>query len=157
MPPMVVEPKNIKYKGLKANNNRDYYRLNERIRIKVQQIEKPGSNPEEDDDLTAKEPGKVYKFFTQDISAGGMQFFAEVFFRENSYMEVTLIFKESDPPFDPVTVTATVIRTEQVQNSRYYNISAMFVGICPKDRCHIERYIFLRQREMIAEKTVGFL
>jgi len=27
----------------------------------------------------------------------------------------------------------------------------------PKDMCIIERYIFIRQREMIAEKRIGFL
>jgi len=153
---MVVEPKDIKHKGKKAKNKRDYFRLNERIRISVQQIEKP-VRKQHIDDLIVKATGKVYEFFTQDISAGGMQFFSDVFFKENSYLESTLNFKEIDPPFEPVRVIAAVIRAEQVENSGYCNISALFKGISQRDRCHIERYIFLRQREMIAEKRIGFL
>ena len=153
---MVVEPKDIKYKGRKAKNKRDYFRLNERISINVQQIEKPERN-QHIDALIVKGAGKVFEFYTQDISAGGMQFFSEVFYRENSYLVVTFNFKQTDPPFEPVKVKATVIRSEQVKNSRYYNISTMFVGISQRDRSHIERYLFLRQREMIGEKKVGYL
>ncbi len=153
---MVVEPKDIKYKGKKVSNKREYFRLNERIRINVQQIEKPDKD-QHTDDLTVKAAGKVYEFYTQDISAGGIAFFSEVFFKENSYLEITLIFKETDPPFEPVKVNATVLRAEQVENSRFYNITAMFFGIDQRDRCTVERYIFLRQREMIAEKRIGFL
>ena len=153
---MVVEPKDIKYKVGKAKNKREYFRLNERIRISVQQIEKPESN-QHIDDLIAKGAGKVFEFYTQDISAGGMQFFSEVFFKESSYLEITLNFKEADPPFEPVKVNATVIRAEQVENSRYYNIAVMFMGISQRDRGQIERHIFLRQREMISENRIGFL
>ena len=153
---MVVEPKDIKYRGRKAKNRRDYFRLNERIRISVQQIKKTERN-QHIDDLIVKGIGKVCEFYTQDISAGGLQFFSEIVFKENSYLEITLNFKETGPSFGPLKVKAIVIRAEQVENSRYYNIGVMFVGINQRDRSHIERYIFLRQREMIAEKRIGFL
>lgn len=153
---MVVEPKDIKYKVGKAKNKREYFRLHERIRISVRQIEKPERNQHIDDSVV-KGAGKVFKFYTEDISAGGMQFFSEVSFKENSYLEITLYFKETDPPFEPVKVNAVVHRTEQIENSRYHNTSVMFVGISPKDRSCIERYIFLRQRDMIAEKRIGYL
>ena len=153
---MVVEPKDIKYKGKKVKNKREYFRLLERLRINVQQIEKPGKN-QLIDDLIVTGAGKVFEFYTQNISAGGMQFFSEVFYSENSYLKITLNFKETDLPFEPVKVKAIVVRAEQVENSLYHNISVMFVGISHRDRSHIERYIFLRQRDMIAEKRIGYL
>ncbi|MGD0281960.1 MAG: PilZ domain-containing protein [Dissulfurispiraceae bacterium] len=153
---MVVEPKDISNKRRKIKNKREYFRLTERIRINVQRIEKPGEEQFTDDPIVER-VGKIYEFYTQDISAGGLQFYSEVFYRENSYLEITLNFKVTDPPFEPVTVKATVRRAEQIENSRYYNVSVMFVDINQKDRSHIERYIFLRQREMIAEKRIGYL
>ncbi len=153
---MVVEPKDIQYKGKgrKGKNKRDYFRLNERLKISAQ-LKPERTQPI--DDLIVERTGKVFEFYTQDISAGGMQFFSKTFFRENSYLEITLNFKETDPPFEPVKVNVVIIRSEQVENSRYYNVSAMFVGMSEIERSHIERYIFLRQREMIADKKVGFL
>jgi len=153
---MVVEPKDLNHRGRKVNNKREYFRLHERIRISVRQIEKPDRN-QHIDALMVKGAGKVFKFYSEDISAGGMQFFSEVFFKENSYLEITLTFKETDPSFEPVKVNSVVHRSEQIENSRYHNISVMFVGISPKDRSCIERYIFLRQRDMIAEKRIGYL
>ncbi len=153
---MVVEPKDIKYKVGKTKNKREYFRLNERIRISVQQIEKPERN-QDIDDLPVNGAGKVFEFYTQNISAGGMQFFSEVLFKENSHLEITLHFKMTDPLFQPVTVNAVVHRSGQVENSRYHHTSVMFAGISPKVRSSIERYIFIRQRDMIAEKRIGYL
>ncbi len=153
---MVVEPKDISNKRRKIKNKREYFRLTERIRINVQRMEKPEGEQFTDDTIFER-VGKIYEFYTQDISAGGMQFYSEVFYKENSYLEIALNFKVTDPPFEPVTVKAVVRRAEQIENSRYYNVSVMFVDINQKDRSHIERYIFLRQREMIAEKRIGYL
>ncbi len=153
---MVVEPKDIEHKGRKVKNRREYYRLNERLKILVRQIKKPWRG-QHIEDLIVEGAGKVFEFYTQDISAGGIQFFSEVLYKENSYLEITLNFKETGPSFGPLKVKAIVNRAEQVENSQYYNIGVMFVGINQRDRSHIERYIFLRQREMIAEKRIGFL
>src|SRR5208337_2566539 len=108
---MVVEPKDIKYKRKKVKNKREYFRLIERLRINVQQIEKPEKN-QRIDDLIVTGAGEGFEFYTQDISAGGMQFFSEVFYSENSYLEITINFKEADPPFEPVKVNAIVNRAE---------------------------------------------
>ncbi|MGO9013572.1 MAG: PilZ domain-containing protein [Dissulfurispiraceae bacterium] len=153
---MVVEPKDLNHRGRKVKNKREYFRLHERIKISVRQIEKPDRHQHIDDSIV-KRAGKVFEFYTEDISAGGIQFFSEVFFKENSYLEITLYLKETDPPFEPVKVNAVVHRSEQIKNSRYHNTSVMFAGISPKDRSCIERYIFLRQRDMIAEKRIGYL
>jgi c-di-GMP-binding flagellar brake protein YcgR len=153
---MVVEPKDIKYRDGKVQNKREYFRLKERIRINVQQIEKPESD-QHIDDSTVKREEKVFEFYTEDISAGGIKFFSEVFYPENSYLEITLNFKKTDPPFKPIKVNAIVIRAHQLENSRFHNIAVFFDGISQRDRSHIESYILLRQRDMIAEKRIGSL
>ncbi len=152
---MVAEPKDIKSRG-KVKNKRDYFRLNERIRIEVRMIKKH----EEDiitGDAESEKIVKVAAYFTNDISAGGLRFFSRWHYRNNMHVEITLYFKETDPHFDPVTVTAKIIRVEQIEHSQSHNISVKYVNINSKDRSHIESYIFVRQREMIAEKRIGFL
>lgn len=149
---MTVEPKDIANRGKKKpRNKREYFRLPERMGIVVQRIERPGANRE------IERIGPVSTFTTEDISAGGMQFFSTIPYRENSFLEITLNFKTVDPPFDTVTVIARISRVEQIENSQGYNVCVEYYGMSSRDRSHIERYIFLRQREMIAEKRIGFL
>jgi c-di-GMP-binding flagellar brake protein YcgR len=153
---MVAEPKDIKHKGKKTKNKREYFRLNERTKIYVKQIEKHERN-QHIDDFRVKRAGRVFEFYTEDISAGGMQFFSEVSFKEDAYLEITINFKKTDPYFEPVKVNAVVLRCEQIENSLYHSVSVMYAGISQRDRSHIESYIFRRQRDMIAEKRIGYL
>ena len=153
---MVVEPKDIKYRDGKVQNKREYFRLKERIKINVLQIEKSESN-QHIDDSTDKREAKVFEYYTQDISAGGMKFSSEVLYQEDSHLEITLNFKKTDPPFKPIKVKAIVIRAQQIENSRFHEIAVFFEGISDRDRSHLESYILLRQRDMIAEKRIGSL
>lgn len=153
---MVVEPKDIKYKGRKVKNKREFFRLVERIRIDVQALNEHKKNGGKGERSFEKD-GKPSEQYTMDISAGGVQFFSNVYLRENAIVEIVLNFKKTEPPFDPVTVKAKILRTVQVENSNYYNVAAQYVDVDQKDRTQIERYIFMRQREMIAEKRIGFL
>ena len=153
---MVIEPKDMKHKEAKVKNKREYFRLSERIRINVQQIRKSeGEQPIEDS--IPEEEGKVYEYYTQDISAGGIKFSSEIFYQENSYLEITLNFNKTDRPFEPIKVNAIVIRAQQIENSRLHNIAVFFEGISQRDRTQIESYILLRQRDIIAEKRIGSL
>ncbi|MBF0557299.1 MAG: PilZ domain-containing protein [Nitrospirae bacterium] len=153
---MVVEPRDIKHKDRKVKNKREFFRLVERISIDVQLLKEHPSNGRSGVKEYEKD-GKPSEQNTMDMSAGGLQFFSNVYCRENSYVDITLYFKKTDPPFDSLTVRAKVMRTVQVENSQHYNIGVQYVDINQKARTHIERYIFIRQREMIAEKRIGFL
>jgi len=152
---MLAEPKDINHKG-KIKNKREYFRLNERLRIEVRKI-KSIVKDKATGETKIERIGKVAEHFTNDISAGGLQFFSEGHYRDNTRLEITLHFKETDPHFDPVSVTARIVRAEQVENSRYYNVSVVYINIDSIARSHIERYIFVRQREMIAERRIGYL
>ncbi|MBF0506315.1 MAG: PilZ domain-containing protein [Nitrospirae bacterium] len=151
---MVVEPKDFNKRG-KVKNKREYFRLSERMRIEVRMIK------ELTDEITGEKKfekvGKAAEHITNDISAGGLQFFSRFHFRENMLVEITLNFRETDPHFDPITVTGKIIRAEAIEHSQSLNICIKYENIDSKDRSHIERYIFVRQREMIAEKRIGFL
>ena len=154
---MVIEPKDMKHKNAaKVNNKREYFRLGERIRINVKKIKKAEDDQLSDDSI-AEEEGKVFECYTQDISAGGIKFSSEVFFQESSCLEITLNFNKTDRVFEPIKVNAVVIRAQQIENSRLHNIAVFFEGISQRDRTHIESYILLRQRDIIAEKRIGSL
>jgi len=153
---VVVEPKDLNYKGKKAKNKREFYRLVERIRIDVQLL-KEQKKDQITDEREMEKHGELTEQFTCDISAGGLQFFSHVFYAENSYLDISLNFKKTDPSFDPVTLRARVLRTVQVENSTFFNIAVQYMDIDQRDRALIERYIFLRQREMIAERRIGYL
>ncbi len=152
---MVAEPKDLRSRT-KNKNKREYFRLNEHIKIVVQPIKKPLKDKITGETKIEK-TGIIAELITSDISADGLQFFSERRYRDNMHVEITLYFKETNPHFDPLTVTARITRAEQVENSQYQNVSVMYVNINPKDRSHIERYVFIRQREMIAEGRIGFL
>ena len=152
---MAVEPKDFDKKGRKkASNVRQYFRLPERMSIDVQRIEKPEAYM---DDSAIKRIGPISRFHTADISAGGLQFFSTVFYKENSYAEITLNFKAVEPPFEPIKVIVRILRVLRVENSESCNVIVEYDGISSMDRSYIERYIFVRQREMIAEKRIGFI
>jgi c-di-GMP-binding flagellar brake protein YcgR len=153
---MVVEPKDIKHKGKKAKNTREFYRLVERIRIDVQLL-KADEKDEHAGKRELEKTGEPSEHYTMDISGGGLQFFSDVYCRENSYVDITLNFKTTHPTFDPVTVRAKILRTVQVENSQYFDICAEYADLDERNRTQIERYIFIRQREMIAEKRIGYL
>ncbi len=152
---MVVEPKDFR-RRVKDKNKREFFRVNERIKIEVQPIKMPLKDKITGETKIEK-TGKIAEHFTNDISAGGLQFFSHGHYRANMHVAITLYFKETYQHFDPVTVTARIMRAEQVENSQYQNVSVMYVNIDPRDRCHIESYIFVRQREMIAERRICFL
>src|SRR5271157_5309684 len=136
---MVAEPKDIKHRG-KVKNRREFFRLNERLRIEVKAIKKSA-----EDKLTGETKvervGKISEHFTIDISASGLQFFSHGSYRENKHVEITFYFKDTEPHFDPITVNAKILRAEQIENSQYYNVSVMYIDIDAKDRSQLERYI----------------
>lgn len=145
----------IKYRG-RVKNKREFFRLNEHLRIEVRAI-KNSTDDEIIGDSIFGRTGQLSEHVTIDVSAGGLQFFSNGYYRENMHVEITVYFKDTEPYFDPVIVRAIILRSEQVENSQNYNVSAMYVNMNPKDRSQIERYIFVRQREMIAERRIGFL
>src|SRR5271169_3111170 len=138
---MVVEPKDIKSRG-KFKNKRGFFRLNERLRIEVKAIKKSVEG-KLTGETKVERTGKVSEYFTNDISAGGLQYFSHGHYRENIHVEITFYFKDTEPHFDPITVKAKILRAEQVENSQYYNVSVMYIDMDAKDRSQIERYIFV--------------
>ncbi len=152
---MVAEPNDNKHGG-KVSNKRQFFRLHERLRIKVKAIKES----EEDNltgDITTEKTGVLGEHYTVDISANGLQFLSRRHYHVNTHIEITLHFRRTYPLFEPVTVNARVLRVERIENSQDHKISVMFVDLEKETESHIERYIFVRQREILSERRIGNL
>jgi len=137
----VVTEKDLKYRE-KTKNEREFFRLNDHVKIEVRALENAGN---------------VSECRTSDISAGGLQFFSGSVYRDGMLLEISCHLEDRDPDFEPLRVYAKVVKAGQVRNSHYYNVSVKYIDVSQKDRSLIEHYIFVRQRKMIAERRVGFL
>lgn len=151
----VIRAMKIK-KSQEPINRRGFFRLDDRIPIIVHRCA--------DVSLSPGAPSSVFSdnlrtecsdHTTIDISAMGIKFFSPVPFTERQMLEITIMFRAF---ISPVLVKAVVLRSDKIESTDSgYQIAVTFIEPASQDVAAIERYIFERQRQMIAEKRIGYL
>ncbi|NLI30159.1 MAG: PilZ domain-containing protein [Nitrospiraceae bacterium] len=137
-------------------NKRDFYRLDDRVQIRVKRLSALPAKDGEDVSIgSSLSDGNAFtQHFTVDISAMGAKFVSSEPFREGQYLEIRFLFRDF---VAPVHINAVVLRSEKAETAVSWQIAVKFVNPASHDTTMIERYIFERQRQLIAEKRVGFL
>jgi len=143
----------------KKNNNinkREFYRLDDRVQIRVKRL---SSLPAKDSvnasiESSLSDQNTFTQHFTVDISAMGTKFVSAEPFPEGQYLEIRFLFRDF---VAPVHINAVVLRSEKAETAVSWQIAVQFINADSHDTTMIERYIFERQRQLIAEKRVGFL
>ncbi|MBF0505944.1 MAG: PilZ domain-containing protein, partial [Nitrospirae bacterium] len=93
---MITELKDIRSSVRSKTNVREYFRLNDRIKIAVRTI-KMIFEDKITGETKIERTGEIAEHVTLDISAGGLQFFSREHYRDNMHLEITLYFKQTDP------------------------------------------------------------
>jgi c-di-GMP-binding flagellar brake protein YcgR len=137
-------------------NKRNFYRLDDRVQIRVKKLPSPSEqeNAAEAGQDNLNEKSHYCQHFTIDISATGAKFASSEPYPEGQHLEIRFLFREF---VTPVHVNAVVLRSHRAETARCWQVAVKFFNIDTRDAALIERYIFERQRQMIAEKRVGFL
>ncbi|MGE5280578.1 MAG: ATPase, T2SS/T4P/T4SS family [Deltaproteobacteria bacterium] len=114
-----------------SEGQRVYARLSARVNIRykafhdLDEIKKGGFQPES---LAA----------TLNVSAGGLLFVSSEPVRVGTFLEMRLELPDSR---DPVVCLARVVRTEEIEPLKRYNIAAQYMDITSADRVRIDKFV----------------
>lgn len=138
-------------------NKREFFRLDDRVQIRVRKL---SSRPALLNGMLPIQNGlsedrEYSEHYTIDISAMGAKFVSSEPFSEGQFIAITFLFKAF---VTPVRVNAVILRTDKIEaTTSAWQIAIKFIDPDSHDTNMIERYIFERQRQLIAEKRIGFL
>lgn len=137
-------------------NKREFYRLDDRVQIRVKRLSSfPAKDSGDASIESSLSDGNAFtQHFTVDISAKGTKFVSSEPFPEGQYLEIRFLFRDF---VSPVHINAVVLRSEKAETAVSWQVAVKFINADSHDTTMIERYIFERQRQLIAEKRVGFL